>query len=377
MSPRLVIDSDSHRCGLESVSLRNLAPGLVAELGQWLKSSLRVKVVETGGPDAGDLPDVLGRYQILDAGIRFIPQFPFVPGIRYLASFDPRLLDLPECPEVLTLEFSPPKERYSEDTQVNQVFPSGDSLPENLLRFYICFSNAMQRGWAEENIRLFGPDGSLASDVLYRPPVELWDTSMRHLTILLDPGRLKRWVGPNRELGPPLKAGQEYRLVIGSGMIDSSGYPLQAGISKSFFVTEAVREAVAIEQWVAVLPATNSRQPYSLLFPRPLDWALLWHAITIVSEPGQPIEGRIAIDQAERRWSFTPRSPWLAGSYFVRVAVGLEDVCGNNLLGAFDRPLRSGHPTVAAEGSDFSLRTGEPFAARLCFTLAPDRMART
>ena len=140
-------------------------------------------------------------------GIRFIPHFPFESGIRYRASFDPRPLGRPELSEVLTLEFSLPRETGAVRTEVKHVFPSSDSLPENLLRFYVCFSNPMQRGRAEEHIRLLGPDGQPAPDVLYRPPVELWDRSMRHLTILLDPGRLKRGVGPNRELGPPLKGG--------------------------------------------------------------------------------------------------------------------------------------------------------------------------
>ena len=41
-------------------------------------------------------------------------------------------------------------------------------------------------------------------------------------------------------------------------------------------------------------------------------------------------DGRIAIDQGERRWSFTPTSPWAAGSYPVWIASSLEDVCGNS-----------------------------------------------
>jgi hypothetical protein len=73
----------------------------------------------------------------------------------------------------------------------------------------------------------------------------------------------------------------------------------------------------------------------------PQQWALLWRTITIASEGGQPMDGRIAIDQGERRWSFTPTSSWTARSYSVRIASSLEDVCGNSLLAAFDRPLRS------------------------------------
>jgi hypothetical protein len=230
--------------------------------------------------------------------------------------------------------------------QVERVFPSSDCLPENLLRFYVCFSNSMQRGRAEENISLLGPDGQPAPDVLYRPPIELWDRDMRHLTVLLDPGRLKRGTGPNRELGPPLKAGCEYTLVIGSGIVDRFGLPLLENFYKRFGVTEAVRERVAAEQWKILPPVTKNYQPLVLLFPKPLDWAQLWRGITIVSEDGRPIGGQVAIDQDERRWSFTPASPWTAGEYCVRVAPGLEDVCGNNLRGAFDRSLRSVNDTA-------------------------------
>jgi hypothetical protein len=124
-------------------------------------------------------------------------------------------------------------------------------------------------------------------------------------------------------------------------MIDFSGRSLGKSFYKFFRLTEAVREPIAVEQWKLLPPATKSNQPLVLMFPKPLDWALLWRTITIASEGGQPMDGRIAIDQGERRWSFTPTSPWTAGSYSVRIASSLEDVCGNSLLAAFDRPLRS------------------------------------
>ena len=350
--PTLMINSDPRQPGSECVSVRNLDPDVIASLGRrpeagrLLQSIFRVRVIGPGAPADEDLPDVLGRHEVLENGVRFIPHFPFDSGIRFRAIFDPRPLGHPELSEVLTLEFSLPRPMSAVGTQVKHVFPSSDLLPENVLRFYVCFSNSMQRGRAEEQIRLLGPDGKTAPDALYRPPVELWDRSMRHLTILLDPGRLKRRVGPNRELGPPLKAGQEYTLTIGSGMLDLFGRPLRESFYKRFHVTEAIRERIAVEQWRILPPATNSRELLALMFPKPLDWALLWHTIDVTSEHGKSIDGRIAIDQDERRWSYTPTSPWKAGLYYVRIASSLEDVCGNSLLGTFDRPLRSASDLV-------------------------------
>lgn len=271
-----------------------------------------------------------------------MPVFPFEPGVSYKASFDPRPFGSPDLPDVLTLEFSLPREPNGRHPEVTHIFPSSDCLPENLLRYYVCFSNPMQRGRGESEISLLGSDGEPVHDLLYRAPVELWDRSMQRLTILLDPGRLKRGVGPNRELGPPLLAGQSYTLVIGAGMTDLSGSQLREAVCKRFRVTDAVREPIAVGQWTLVPPATGSRQPLTLMFPRPLDWALLSQTVAVALTCGRLVNGRIEIDQCERRLSFIPASPWAAGSYHVRIASSLEDVCGNSLIAAFDRPLRSG-----------------------------------
>jgi hypothetical protein len=356
----LIVDADPRRPASGGVHVYALSPKLMASLDRYvqtggtLSSILRVTVVRPGAPVGDNLPDVFGRYQVLKDGIRFIPHFPFERGLSYRASFDPRPLGRSELSDVETLQFSLPREQSALSTEVKHIFPSSDSLPENLLRFYVCFSNSMQRGRAEAEISLLGADGKPVSDALYRAPVELWDRSMQCLTILLDPGRLKRGVGPNRELGPPLKAGQVYTLAVGAGMTDLCGSQLPETVYKRFRVTEAIRESIAVEKWKISPPVTNSRQPLELMFPRPLDWALLSHSITIASKGEQSIDGHIVIDQCERRWSFTPTSPWAAGSYHVRVASNLEDVCGNSVIAAFDRPLRSGSD-LASESANRSI----------------------
>jgi len=341
------MDSDSGHPGSECICVQKLDAALLAALERYrqarcpLESVLRVRVVGEGMFASEDLPDMFGRYQVSERGIKFVPHFPFEPGVRYIASFDPRPLALPGLSEVATLEFSLPRKASASPTEVVNVFPSSETLPENLLRFYVCFSNSMQRGRVETNVKILGPDGQVAPDVLYRAPVELWDRSMRFLTILLDPGRLKRGVGPNRKLGPPLKPGLEYTLAIESELVDWSGNPLRERFHKTFSVTKPVRERVVIEHWKISHPATMSRQPLALTFPRSLDWALLWRSITVVAESGQAVEGRVTIEECETRWNFTPISPWTTGTYHVRIASGLEDVCGNNLLGPFDRALRT------------------------------------
>ncbi|MFD1556649.1 hypothetical protein ACFSHT_13605 [Paraburkholderia silviterrae] len=348
LQPTLRVDYDRGEHGTACVDVHNLDPDFAVLLDEHRKSDcllqsvLRVNVIDPDLRRCDDLPNVPGGYQILADGLRFSPCFPFESGVRYRASFDPRPLSRAGYQDVLTLEFSLANPAAVEPASVIGVFPSADVLPENLLRFYICFSRSMQRGRAEEQIRLLGPDGRPTPDVLYRPPLELWDRSMRCLTVLLDPGRLKRWVGPNRELGPPLKAGQRYVLAIGSEMVDACGRMLRNSFYKPFSVEAAVREPIAVAHWKILAPVAKSRQPLVILFSTPLDWALLSHAIAVAPEGGSALAGRISIDRGERRWSFAPVSPWAAGRYSICVASYLEDVCGNRVLAAFDRPLRPG-----------------------------------
>ena len=286
-----------------------------------------------------NLPAMAGRYESSDNSVRFTPCFPFEPGLLYRATLDFCSVDH-GFREVLALDFALPSAAATSATTVQEVYPTSDELPENLLRFYISFSGPMQRGLAQQEVEILGSDREPAPDVLYRAPVELWDRDMRQLTVLLDPGRLKRGVGPNRELGPPLRAGQEYTLSISAGLKDSLSRPLSQPFHKRFRVTEALREAISVDAWRLVTPAAGSSHSLVVEFPRPLDRALLRNTLALFFELAEVVQGEIDVSQEERRWSFTPVSPWKAGDYQVRISDSLEDICGNTITGAFDRPLR-------------------------------------
>jgi len=361
--PTLRVSSAPCPHGPGSLSACCLGPDLVAFLrscarpNELLKSVFRVTVAQVPSPEGDRLPDVSGRYLLLEDEVRFIPHLPLERDVKFRATFDPRPLGAPFTAQSLDLEFLIPSEQKPPHTEVTDIFPSCDLLPENLLRFYVCFSNSMQRGRALKEISLLDCDGQPVADALYRPPVELWDRSMRHLTFLLDPGRLKRWVGPNVQLGPPLKVGQKYTLEIGSGINDLYGRPLRERFRKHFVVGDPVRKPIPVEDWKILTPVTGSRHALVLMFTSPLDWALLQQTITIESADGLVIEGRVVVGQHERRWSFTPTSPWISGVYHIRVGSSLEDVCGNSITGAFDRPLRK-DPSLVAEinGPSLSFR---------------------
>jgi hypothetical protein len=362
--PTIQINSGPSLPGPENIRVGCLDSDLLAflrsssRLADVLKSIFHVTVAQTSLPTDPSFPQVSGRYQLFGDEVQFFPHLPFEREVKYRFSFDPKLAATALTVEPFHLEFLIPREQELRPrTKVTQVFPSSDVLPENLLRFYVCFSNPMQRGLALKEISLRDSDGKQVADTLYRPPVELWDRSMQRLTVLLDPGRLKRWVGPNIALGLPLKAGQKYSLEIGLGMTDMHGRPLHETFRKDFVVSDPARDYISIGSWNILSPAAHSREALVLTFPEPLDWALLFHTITVESLDGSVVDGRISVDQNEKRWIFTPASPWNKGAHRIRVGSNLEDVCGNTIAGAFERPLRKGLNLVKRKVSSLTFRT--------------------
>ena len=70
-------------------------------------------------------------------------------------------------------------------------------------------------------------------------------------------------------------------------------------------------------------------------FTEPLDHGLLMRALGVTRD-GKEVDGEIAVDQLETRWTFTPAEPWRAGSYNLLAIDILEDVAGNQIGRAFE-----------------------------------------
>jgi len=232
---------------------------------------------------------------------------------------------------------------------VMRTYPSAEVVPANLLRIYVLFSAPMQQGHARDQITLLDANGRRDTAAFFQSPVELWDPSMRRLTVLFDPGRIKRGVGPNRELGAPLRRGGRYTLVIGKGMVDAEGRRLRAVYSKTFTVSAAVRAAIDPRSWSVRDPVAGARGALTVTSPISLDWALMARDIQIIGPDGGAVSGRITIDRHEHRWSMRPDRPWLAGVYSLRVDGTLEDVIGNTIGAPFDVEAAAGDLPNAAK----------------------------
>ena len=278
---------------------------------------------------AADNPPVLGSYALENGALVFHPRFPVSPGVTYRAVFRP-----PQAPPVEAV-FEAPRRAVAAATRVEHVYPSTDLLPENQLKFYVTFSAPMDRGEAWRHIHLLDRNGAPVDLPFLEIDQELWDREHRRLTILFDPGRIKRGVTPRQEVGPAIESGKRYTLVIDRDWKDARGERLENEFRKSFRAGPADRSPLDPSRWHVVAPHAASSRTLVVNFPKPLDYALLLHTIE-VSGPSGHVAGEVVIAHNEAQWRFTPVHPWEAGEYELIIDTGLEDLAGNRIGRAFD-----------------------------------------
>ena len=274
---------------------------------------------------ADDAPAVLGAYSIENGSLVFRPRYPLAAGVRARAVFHP-----PHGATVSAV-FEIPKADVTASTRVHHVYPSTDLLPDNQLKFYVFFSGPMRRGDAWQHIHLLDEKGVPVDLPFLELDQELWDRDYRRLTVLFDPGRIKRGLLPLQEAGPAIEDGKQYTLVIDNDWRDAQGAPLAEGFRKAFRVGPADRAPPDPAQWRISAPKAGTSGALVVDFPKPMDYALLLRLLNI---PG--IAGTVTVDRQETEWRFVPSHPWKAGDYSVVVDTALEDLAGNRIGRPFD-----------------------------------------
>jgi hypothetical protein len=220
------------------------------------------------------------------------------------------------------------------------MYPTAAVVPLNLLRIYTHFSSPMSEGYAGRAVRVTRADtGEPLRDVFYRGRSELWDSGRRRLTLLLDPGRIKRGLLPHETSGYPLIEGVPFRLSVSEEFRDESGIQLRCAATREYGVGPPLRTRVDPEGWEVRAPVARSTEPLEVRFGRPLDRALLEHGLAVRSGAGDLVAGEFIIGAAEVSAAFHPAAPWRPGTYVLEVDPRLEDIAGNSSTRVFDRDL--------------------------------------
>lgn len=288
--------------------------------------------VFVGGPDLcceGRTP-IAGRYVLHGNSLAFSPAYGFEPGQDYVARAKTTLDGVSIVP------FQIASEAALVDAEVTQIYPSGDVLPENTLRFYIHFSTPMKPHVAFDYIRLRDSSGAADDAAFMQFKQELWNADRTRLTVLIDPGRIKRNVATNVELGPALLEGQRYTLEIEAGWPSADGRSILPRFARNFTAGPPLRSLPSLNLWEATRPCIGTQGSLYVTFDRPFDRHLLEQNIRIADSDGRNIEGSLIVGSRERSLIFTPDAAWSGDTIQIIVDAILEDVAANNFRDLLD-----------------------------------------
>ncbi|MEO1286437.1 MAG: Ig-like domain-containing protein [Chloroflexota bacterium] len=295
--------------------------------------------------DIRDLPPVIGTYEISQDGstLVFQPRFGWSAGQSYTA-----MLDLSVISEIVLFDMTseenmlewlflvPALEVPSDLPTVTTIYPTANELPENLLRFYIEFSQPMQRGNVYDVVQLLDTNGNEVEFPFLRIGQEFWDRDMQVLTIILDPGRIKQGVAPNLQAGAPLINDGSYQLVISADLTDAYGRTLEQDIIKSFTVIAPDYQSPDPTLWTTDSPTLGTHDALTVELDGAIDTILAPRLIRVEDESGQSVPVNVSFGEHERLLYLTPVQAWSSGHYRLAVHPTLEDYAGNRVESLFD-----------------------------------------
>jgi hypothetical protein len=333
---------------LSGAALEALPEGPVerAQGERWLQVAL---VDETSGKPGGP---ILGVYLRKQQTLTWRPRFALSPGCLYRATL--RAADGSEQ----TADYRTPQPVVGPAPIVTEIYPPGDRLPANLLKFYITFSQPMREGSEIfDQLLLLDESGAELPEPWRR--TELWSDDARRLTLYIHPGRIKQGVNLREQMGPVLTPGKNYTLVVSAQVRAADGQRLKSEQRKRFAAIAEDRISPAPQNWRLAAPAPASRDPLVVDTDEALDHFLLARCLSIYDADGSLVKGAVKVGAGDSQWRFVPAQDWSDAQYTLQIAPILEDLAGNTPVRRFDDYLRDQPDAPAVLRREFRPRSGQ------------------
>ncbi len=218
-----------------------------------------------------------------------------------------------------------------------ELLPAGVPLPANALKFYLQFSEPMERGVFLDRLRLLESDGREVVGPFRE--TELWSPDGRRLTVWFHPGRQKTGVNLNLDEGPVLRAGRRCRLVVAGAWRSAAGVALGSDRFFEWEVGPADHGLPALATFHLEAPAGQGRDPLIVKSDEPLDPGVLAGALQ-VRRNGLLVPGSAVAAPDGRSWRFVPDAVWQSGEHELQADPQLEDLAGNSLVKPFEVNLQ-------------------------------------
>ena len=307
------------------------------------KVSLHLVDPKTGEPG----PAIFSKTEETGKGIRLTPSFGLSRGATYRAVVQPLK------GEPVSAEYEIPTAESPGEPTVEEVYPTAEKVPANLLKFYLYFSEPMREGRdIFERLHIETDTGERVHDPWRRR--ELWSDNAKRLTVWIHPGRVKRGVNLREEFGPVLHPNRKYTLVIDGTIRSAAGVEIGRETRHRLSTLPEDYQRPLPESWILTAPEVATRAPLRIESPEPLDHVLIARHIDVRDPAGQPLAVKFEIEPGEKRWSIVPDNPWAKGEHRIEISEFLEDLAGNTRLRVFDTDLSQPPPEPGAETLTFT-----------------------
>lgn len=244
----------------------------------------------------------------------FTPVVPFERGLSYTTSSGLKFTIAPD------FTLSAPK--------LSSFFPGCETVPSNLLKMYLKFSEPMAEGRSYQYIQLFDDiTGDTIRNAFLDLQPELWNEEGNVLTLWIDPGRIKNDLIPNKTLGTVLENDHKYRLSVGKEWRSKKGIALGRDYTKSFTTSGRDSQKPDVTMWT--IEANDTK--VIIHFNEPLDWSLMHSTISI-----EGVQSKTFSDSCETALTLIPSPPLSKGNHCLDIESRLEDLAGNNLNRLFE-----------------------------------------
>ncbi|WP_109300871.1 hypothetical protein [Aquimarina sp. AU474] len=280
---------------------------------------------------------ILGQIVVNLDNLQFAPIVPFSINQEYTIVYDDFIeyfkINIPKSYSYLT---------------VTSVYPSAKKIPANILKWYIQFSEPINETWVYKHVQFRNAQGDTLSRAALALNNALVSDDGKLLTIWVEPGRQKRDLIPNKQLGAVFETGKSYTLWIQKTLKNKDGTPMQNDYVHYFEIEKADRKQPEITTWTVDTPMPNSISDLTVHCNESLDYGSIIHSLAIQDKNGKEVMGTWTLQNAETILSFTPLLPWIADTYKIICNSRIEDLAGNNLERMFDqnieKPSISNHP---------------------------------
>jgi hypothetical protein len=213
-----------------------------------------------------------------------------------------------------------------------QIYPSGPSVPENLLRLEVRLDQPLDRAPDEAAFSLRRGCCEVLEDALLQQP--LLSRDGRWVTLYMHPGRVKSGLVAHDRAGRAVTAGQSLRLTVAADVAGKT-------VTREWQVEVAVSTPIDVGSWRIKAPSSRSRVGVMVRMDRPIG-ARSAGLLAVTDGRGRALRGHASLMPGEQVWRFVPESAWAPGGYFVVVHPGVEDVAGNRACSSFEaRNLRA------------------------------------